>query len=184
MGRISTVGRDDLSIEWLPSTPMARVTRSASEVALYRWFFFLNDGVPKPDIVGMPNLVSEDDILLCMLGPWDYSSGCNFDFCWSRFSGEVWWVRSLRKNRVNLYRRTPRVLGRAACIEGHSYRRDLIFSPILSIFFSRNFFSLSDPPVFCCQTCQIYLSWCFCSRRISQIVTGCLQTLIRYYGGT
>ena len=45
-----------------------------------------------------------------MLGSWDYSSGCKVAFFWSTFSGVVWnsfRARSLRKLRLNLYRRTP-----------------------------------------------------------------------------
>ena len=41
-----------------------------------------------------------------MLGPWDYSSGCNLIFAQVIFSGEV--RSSLGKLRVNLYRRMPR----------------------------------------------------------------------------
>ena len=61
-------------------------------------------------------LFRKDDVIInCILGPWDYSSGCNlifherFDFLWSRFSDEVFgapWVRSLRKIKMTLYPKT------------------------------------------------------------------------------
>ena len=40
----------------------------------------------------------------CILGPWDYSSGCDLHFAVVRYQ-----VRSLRNIMVNLYRKTPLV---------------------------------------------------------------------------
>ncbi|MEP4442980.1 MAG: hypothetical protein ABJ059_05940 [Hyphomicrobiales bacterium] len=57
--------------------PNKQLTRSTIEAEVpLKWF--LNYGVPKPEIIGMPFLFRK--MAFCFLGPWDYSSGCILSF--------------------------------------------------------------------------------------------------------
>ena len=92
---------------------------------------FLNNGAPSPKIVGMPILFRK--LRLSFARAIGLLIEMQLDVCRSQFSGDlllVWisYVRSLRKFKVNLYRRTPRlwcdVLSRDGFIGGHTSCQD------------------------------------------------------------
>ena len=60
-----------------------------TEVAHSRWFVFLNDGRSLAQSRRNANLVSKTK-RFCILGPWDYSTGCNLIFAEVKVLGEAW----------------------------------------------------------------------------------------------